>query len=74
MALLYRLPLPLLCRAKISTSFTPVLGNPSLILHPPAILSAKCISRKPPAATAPHQKYVYPDPIPEFAKSVSAFM
>ncbi|KAG8663304.1 protein PLASTID REDOX INSENSITIVE 2, chloroplastic [Manihot esculenta] len=69
MALLYRLPLPLLCRAKISTSFTPVLANPSLILHPPAILSAKCISRKPPAATAPHQKYVYPDPIPEFAKS-----
>ncbi|XP_021635879.2 protein PLASTID REDOX INSENSITIVE 2, chloroplastic isoform X2 [Hevea brasiliensis] len=75
MARLYALPLPLLRPAKISTSITPVLrnANASLILHPPAlsipILSAKSISRNRLTANAPHQKYIYPDPIPEFAKS-----
>ncbi|XWS22550.1 hypothetical protein CRYUN_Cryun29cG0046300 [Craigia yunnanensis] len=59
-----------------------ILRTSSLILHPPpthpslplssAILSSKPISVKPflsPLRASPPHKYVYPDPIPEFAEA-----
>ncbi|KAK2985326.1 hypothetical protein RJ640_029470 [Escallonia rubra] len=47
-----------------------ILRTPCAILRPPPSVASKAFSFSP-RATTPPQKYVYPDPIPEFAAAVT---
>ncbi|KDP21307.1 hypothetical protein JCGZ_21778 [Jatropha curcas] len=76
MALFYALRLPLVSTsprplppAKISNSETLILRTPSLLLHSLPSLSFSIFSEKSIYCSNLPQKYTYPDPIPEFAKS-----
>ncbi|XP_065860975.1 protein PLASTID REDOX INSENSITIVE 2, chloroplastic-like [Euphorbia lathyris] len=73
MALLYKIPVSILSvsPAKISIFTPPILSIPSLILHPPPVsLTILCsIPKFRATSTTTPNKYIYPDPIPEFAHS-----